>query len=66
MTTELIAQAREIKGARVHELLSKRNVVGVGIGYKISHGVNTGELGLIVSVRRKVDPSSTASRSEYP
>ena len=57
MTTELIAQARQVKGARVYELLSKRNVVGVGIGYKISHGVNTGELGLIISVTRKVDPS---------
>jgi hypothetical protein len=66
MTTELIAQARQIKGARVHELLSKRNVVGVGIGYKISHGVNTGELGLIISVTRKVDPSILTAEDLVP
>jgi len=66
MNTELIAQARQIKGARVHELLSKRNVVGVGIGYKISHGVNTGELGLIISVTRKVDPSILTAEDLVP
>jgi hypothetical protein len=66
MSTELIAQAKQVKRARVHELLSKHNVVGVGLGYKISQGVNTGELSLIVSVTRKVDPSILAAEDLVP
>lgn len=66
MTTELMARIRQIKGARAHELLSKRNVVGVGLGYKISQGVNTGELSLVVSVTHKVDPSALAAEDLIP
>ncbi|MEA3340195.1 MAG: hypothetical protein U9R15_09530, partial [Chloroflexota bacterium] len=62
MTTELMAQVRQVKGSRVFELLSKVNVVGVGLGYKISQGVGTGELSLIVSVARKVAPSALAAQ----
>jgi V8-like Glu-specific endopeptidase len=46
--------------------LGKRNVVGVGLGFKISQGVNTGELGLIVSVTHKVDPSALAPGDLVP
>ncbi len=61
MTTELMAQAKQVKGVYVYDLLSKRNVVGVGLGYKISQGINTGELCLVVSVTHKVDPSALAA-----
>jgi hypothetical protein len=53
MITETVAQAKQVKQVHVFDLLRKRNVVGVGLGYKISQGVNTGELGLVVSVTRK-------------
>ncbi len=66
MTTELIAQVKQVKGARVYELLGKRNVVGVGLGYKITQGVNTGELSLVVSVTRKEDPSVLTAEDLVP
>jgi hypothetical protein len=53
MVAEMVAQAKQVKQAHVLDLLNKRNVVGVGLGYKISQGVDTGELGLVVSVMRK-------------
>ena len=67
MIAESIAQVKQVKGAYVHELLKKRNVVGVGLGYKISQGVSTGELSLVVSVTRKeVDPSALAAEDLVP
>lgn len=66
MTTELIAQVRQVMGVYVHNLLSKRNVVGVGLGYKISQGSSTGELGLVVSVIRKMAVSALASVDLVP
>ena len=66
MTAQLIAQAKQIKGAYARTLLSKQNVVGVGLGYKISEGVNTGELSLIVSVRRKVPISALSLEDRVP
>jgi len=66
MTTELMAQARRAKEVYVYELLGKRNVVGVGLGYKISRGVSTGELSLVVSVTHKVDPSALDAEDVVP
>ncbi len=66
MTAQLIAQARQVKGAHVESLLNKSNVVGVGLGYKISQGVNTGELGLIVSVTRKKTSDVLATKDMVP
>jgi hypothetical protein len=66
MTAELVAQIRQVKGSYVYELLSKRNVVGVGLGYKISEGRNTGELSLVVSVARKEDPAALAAKDLVP
>ena len=62
----LLSQAKQVKGAHVHDLLSKRNVVGVGLGYKISEGVNTGELSLVVSVTHKVPPAALAAEDLVP
>ena len=66
MITELMAQVKQVKGIYVHDLLSRRNVVGVGLGYKISQGVSTGELSLVVSVTRKVDTSALAAKDLVP
>jgi hypothetical protein len=63
MTTELIVQAQQVKGTYIYDLLAKQNVVGVGLGYKISEGESTGELSLVVSVRRKL-PISALSLSD--
>jgi hypothetical protein len=66
MTTEMTVQMKQVMSAHVYELLSKRNVVGVGLGYKISQGANTGEMSLVISVRRKVAPSALAARDLVP
>lgn len=66
MKPELIAQARQIMGDYVYDLLKKRNVVGVGLGFKISQGVNTGELGLVVSVTRKETLSALTAADLVP
>jgi hypothetical protein len=63
---DFVAQAKRVKEAYVFDLLGKRNVVGVGLGYKISHGVNTGELGLVVSVTHKADVSALAAKDVVP
>lgn len=66
MTTELMAQIRQVKSSYVLDLLSKINVVGVGLGYKISQGVSTGELSLIVSVARKMDAAALTAKDLVP
>ena len=66
MLEGLMAQVSAVKGAHVYELLSKRNVVGVGLGYKFSQGASTGELGLVVSVTHKVDASALAAKDLVP
>ena len=66
MTVQLIAQAKQVKGAHVKSLLGKSNVVGVGLGYKITQGVNTGELSLVVSVTRKATPSALTAKDMVP
>lgn len=44
---------REVKARHERELLRKKNVVGVGIGYRQREGQTTQELVLTVMVRRK-------------
>jgi hypothetical protein len=66
MVTDAMAQVKQAKGAHVSDLLDKSNVVGVGLGYKVSQGVSTGELGVIVSVTRKKAPSALAAKDVVP
>ncbi len=66
MGSQLIAQARQVKGVHVRDLLGKRNVVGVGLGYKISQGMNTGDLSLVVSVTHKVAVAALAPEDLVP
>lgn len=66
MLAELVSQASRVKSRYVHDLLGKRNVVGVGLGYKFSQGVSTGELSLVVSVTHKVHPSALAQQDLVP
>jgi len=66
MTAELAAQAKQVKSAYAYEILSRRNVVGVGLGYKISGEVKTDELSLVVSVTHKVAPSVLSSEDLVP
>lgn len=50
MSTQHAAQAQAL---HQEELLAKSNVVGVGVGYKESNGVETGEVAVVVLVEQK-------------
>lgn len=59
---------RQAKRASEEVLIERPNAVAVGVGYKISNGVQTGELAVIVSVTRKVpldelSPSAVVPRT---
>ena len=64
MATELMV--RQVKGGHAADLMGRRNVVGVGLGHKISRGVQTDELCLVVSVTHKVDPSALGAEDLVP
>jgi hypothetical protein len=66
MMDDQLAQARSAKATHVADLLRKRNVVGVGLGYKVSRGENTGELSVVVSVTRKEPPTALSARDLVP
>ncbi len=51
-----IEEIRAIKDRHEEALLKKRNVVGLGIGYKEVKGQETGQLSLVVMVRKKECP----------
>lgn len=48
------AQVKQAKESHKERILSKPNVVGVGLGYKETHGKKTDELCVVALVRRKL------------
>ncbi len=57
MATEKgIEEIRAVKKRHEEDLLKKKNVVGLGIGYKEIGGQETGLLSLVVMVRKKESP----------
>ena len=59
-------KVRQVNAAYTDALLSKRNVVACGVGYKISGGVRTDELAVIISVTKKVPQASLAPENLVP
>ena len=51
-----IEEIKAIKARYEDELLRKKNVVGLGIGYKEAGGQETDRLSLVVMVRKKEPP----------
>lgn len=56
VNASVVAALRETQATAQDQLLSLRNVVGVGIANKICQGQDTGELSLTVFVTQKEDP----------
>jgi hypothetical protein len=63
MTNGELERIREVKNRYQDELLKKKNVVGLGIGYKETAGRQTDQLSLIVMVRKK-EPLSNLNPSD--
>jgi hypothetical protein len=55
-----------IKRAYESELLSKPNVVGVGVGYRQKGGERTDDVALVVMVREKLPPTRLAPDEMIP
>jgi hypothetical protein len=62
----LIQQVLQAQAAAEAQLLAKRNVVGVAVGYKESHGVVTDELALIALVNQKEPAAQLAPTDIVP
>ncbi|MBM4464694.1 MAG: hypothetical protein FJ014_03870 [Chloroflexi bacterium] len=52
-----IEEIKAIKDRHEEDLLQKKNVVGLGIGYKEVEGQDIGLLSLVVMVKKKEAPS---------
>jgi hypothetical protein len=63
---EFYDRIREVKKAHEDELLSKENVVGVGIGYRQAGGEATPDLALVVMVSRKLPAAQLAEEDLIP
>jgi hypothetical protein len=59
-------KAQAVKRAHESELMSKANVVGVGIGLLRRGGVRTDTVGLVVMVRKKLPRSQLAPGDIIP
>ena len=61
-----IEEIRAVKDRHEAGLLKKKNVVGLGIGYKEVEGQETGLLSLVVMVRKKESPSQLDATDLVP
>jgi len=59
-------QIRAVRHAREKELMSKANVVGVGLGLRQRAGEHTGEPALVVMVSKKVPIEFLSPRDVIP
>ena len=62
----LFAQISAVKRQHEKDLLRKANVVGVGVGIRQRGGVRTGDLALVVMVRKKVAEDQLAPADRIP
>jgi hypothetical protein len=63
---EAFARVQAVRTEHEEALLSKANVVGVGIGFRSVRGEATGEVALVVMVTRKVPRSQLAPEDFIP
>ena len=60
------AEISRVKEASKQTLLSKPNVIGVGMGYKVTSGERTDELCLVTLVRQKLPPAALSTEAMVP
>ena len=61
-----IEEIRAVRDRHEEDLLKKKNVVGLGIGYKEVGCQKTKQLSLVVMVRKKEAPSQLEARDLVP
>lgn len=61
-----VEDAMRAKQTHVQDLLSRPNVVGVGVGEKSARGKKTGEVSVVVLVRQKLPAQDLTSRALVP
>ncbi|MBN2007516.1 MAG: hypothetical protein JXA21_29490 [Anaerolineae bacterium] len=66
MTQQNLSQVRQVSQQAIPDFFQRRNVVGVGIGYKNSQGQATEQLGLIISVTQKLPAEQLAEQDLIP
>ncbi|MGC9400336.1 MAG: hypothetical protein ACP5HM_14535 [Anaerolineae bacterium] len=62
----ILAQARQVYQHALPQLLSRKNVVACGLGYKVRGEEQTEELSLVVSVERKQSLAQLAEQDVIP
>lgn len=63
---ELAEKARAVKDSHKDWLLSRANVVGVGLGFRQRHGQSTGDLAIVVMVSHKLPPGMLDPQDVLP
>ena len=66
MSDQSVQRAQEVKRRHEQELLRKANVVAVGVGFKTVGGVQTREVGIVVSLKKKLPLSELKPRDVIP
>lgn len=63
---QAVERASEVREAYESELLTRANVIGVGVGYRHKGGRPTPDVALIVMVRKKVPRAELAPEDVIP
>lgn len=66
MSDQAMQRVLEVKRRHEQELLRKANVVAVGVGYRTRGGVQTKEVCIVVSVKKKVLRSALNPKDVIP
>ncbi|MBL8057497.1 MAG: hypothetical protein JNK29_12395 [Anaerolineales bacterium] len=66
MSSEAMQRALAVKRRHEQELMRKANVVAVGVGLRSRAGTLTGEICIVVSVRRKVPAADLSPADRIP
>ena len=65
-TASAAKRAEVVKQQYTPELMTKANVVGVGIGYRVVAGETTGEVALVVMVSEKIPDAQLEPQDRIP
>ncbi|HLE13856.1 MAG TPA: hypothetical protein VI776_03835 [Anaerolineales bacterium] len=61
-----VEEVNQVKESVEAQIMSTPNVVGVGVGYEVSGGVPTGQIGVVVLVRRKLPLAALSPEAVLP